>query len=54
VQWLTLVILAIQEAEIQRLVVPGQLRERVSKTPSQQKKLGVTACACHLSYKKHK
>jgi hypothetical protein len=33
--WLTPVISGIQEAAIRRIMVPGQPREKVSKTPSQ-------------------
>jgi hypothetical protein len=36
VQWLTPLISAIWEAEIQKIMVLGQLRQKVSKIPSQQ------------------
>jgi hypothetical protein len=51
-QWLTPVILATWEAEIRRIVVPGQTQEKSLRDPSQQKKLVYT---CPLSYtRKHK
>jgi hypothetical protein len=39
------------EAEIRRIVVSDQSREKVHKTPSQQKKAGHGVCTCHLDYK---
>jgi hypothetical protein len=44
------IILATQEAEIKRTVVPNKPKQKVLKTPSQQKGLGVELCACHRSY----
>jgi hypothetical protein len=38
---LTPAILATQEAEIERISVPGQLRQKVEETPSQQRKAGM-------------
>jgi hypothetical protein len=35
VWWLSLIISAIWEAEIRRLAVPGQCRQKVFKTPCQ-------------------
>jgi hypothetical protein len=35
VWWCILVTLVAQEVEIERIVVPGQPRQKVSKTPSQ-------------------
>jgi hypothetical protein len=53
--WLTSVIITTWEAEIQRIKVGGHFRQKVHKTSSQQKKPGMVACICHLSYiKKHK
>jgi hypothetical protein len=40
----TLVIPATQEAEIGRLLVPGQPGKKVFKTPSQQRKMVVHTC----------
>jgi hypothetical protein len=38
------------EAEIRRIVVPGQSgQKKVCKAPSQWKTLGVMACTCHPS-----
>jgi hypothetical protein len=34
--WLTPIILATLEAEIRKILVQGQLRQKVSETPSQQ------------------
>jgi hypothetical protein len=48
-QWLTLVILASQEAEIGRIVVQGQPWQKAHEAPSQLKKAGFVAPACHLS-----
>jgi hypothetical protein len=44
-QWLTSVILAIQEAEISRITVWGHFGLKVSKIPSQQQKVWVWWCA---------
>jgi hypothetical protein len=43
-QWLIPVILATWEAKIERIVVPGQPRQKVCKTPSQQKEIWVWWC----------
>jgi hypothetical protein len=45
------VILATWEAEIGRITVPGQPKQNVYKTLSQQKKLGVVVCTCYQSVK---
>jgi hypothetical protein len=49
-QWLTLIILAAQEAEIQRLSVQGEPREKPIETPISIDKLGVVVYVCHPSY----
>jgi hypothetical protein len=50
--WLTPAILATQEAEIKRVVVLGQPRQKVHKIPSQLiKKQGAVVHAFHPSYK---
>jgi hypothetical protein len=43
-------ITGIWEAEIRRIMVPGQPRQKVCKTPSQQKKAAHGARTCHTSY----
>jgi hypothetical protein len=49
--WLTSIILATWEAESRRILIQGQARQKVCKTPSQQKKLlSVMAHNCHSSY----
>jgi hypothetical protein len=49
-KWLTSVIPAIREAEIQRITVWGQSEQKVSETQFQPKQLGVVAHACHPNY----
>jgi hypothetical protein len=44
------IILATQEEEIGKIVVPSQPGQKVIETPSQQKELGMMANACHRSY----
>jgi hypothetical protein len=45
------ILLATLEAEIGRIVIQGQPREIVSRTPSQPiKKLSIVACTSHSSY----
>jgi hypothetical protein len=39
-----------QEAEIEKIMVGGQLGQKVNETPSQPKKLGLIVPACHSSY----
>jgi hypothetical protein len=49
--WFTSVFSATQQLEIGRRVMVGdQPRQKVSDTPSQQKKLGMVVCSCHPSY----
>jgi hypothetical protein len=53
--WDTPVTSATQEAEIGKIMIPGQPGQKVHETLFQQKKLGVVVCAFHLSYRgKHK
>jgi hypothetical protein len=48
--WLTLVILATWEVEIDRTEVPDHLwKKNVRETSSQQKKGSMVACSCHPS-----
>jgi hypothetical protein len=50
-QWLTSVILGSQKAVIRRITIRGQPGQKSSGNPiSTNKKLGVLAHACHLSY----
>jgi hypothetical protein len=43
--------LATWEAEIRKITIPCQSRQKVSETPiSTNKKVGVMACTCLLSY----
>jgi hypothetical protein len=44
------VILATWEAEIRRIVIQGQPRQKVSETPSLQKMLNVVVHTCHPIY----
>jgi hypothetical protein len=48
--WPTPVILAVQEAEIRMIMVPSQPKQKVCKTPTQPKKIGLLGCTCHSSY----
>jgi hypothetical protein len=50
VQWLIPVIPTTQEAEIGRITVQGQPRQKVSETPIPIKKSGVVLGACNPSY----
>jgi hypothetical protein len=44
------VIPTIQKAEIGRIAVQGQTRQKVCETPSQAIKLGTMSCTCHPRY----
>jgi hypothetical protein len=48
-QWLTPVILATWQAEIRRIVVPGQPRQTFVRHNLSEKNLGVVVHACHPS-----
>jgi hypothetical protein len=53
-QWLSLIIPATQEAEVKRIMVQGQPRQKLIKTPSQSiSSAGMVARACGLSYIGH-
>jgi hypothetical protein len=50
-----LLIVATWEVEIGRMMVRGPPGEKVCKTPSEQKKLGIVVHVCHPSYcREHK
>jgi hypothetical protein len=49
-QWLMPVILTTCKSEISRIKAPDLPGQKVLETQSQQKKLGIVACACHPSY----
>jgi hypothetical protein len=42
--------LAMQEAEIWRIMVQDQSRKKVHETPHLNQWLGMVACVCHPSY----
>jgi hypothetical protein len=50
--WLTLIIPAVQEVELGRIMVPGQLRKKDPETPSHPvfTRCGMVALACHSRY----
>lgn len=48
--WHTAVIPATQEAKIGRVMVQGQLGQKIIEIPSQPVKLGMVTCACLTSY----
>jgi hypothetical protein len=48
-QWLRIGILATLEAEIRKIAVGGQSRQKVCKTSSQTIKTGVVVHTCHPS-----
>jgi hypothetical protein len=50
VRWLTYVITATQEAEIERITVKASWGRKFMRPHFNQSKLGVTLWGCHLSY----